>query len=111
MQPCRKLAAALAAAALLAAGPQAAHADITPFAGLGLTGLGTPVGDVGATGCGPAHGAEFIGGTAGSNSNACGSVLVFIGPSSTVNTTIGPTIISPGFAGVVVTANGPVAGP
>jgi hypothetical protein len=35
--------------------------------------------------------------------------LLFVGPSTSVQTTIGPTIISPGFAGVVVVSAGNTA--
>ena len=109
MQPRHRLTAAMLATAVLAAGAPAAHAQ-TPVTGVGLPGLGAPVGDVGATACGPAHGAEGQGGTGGSEANACmGSGLVFIGPASTVNTVVGPTIISPGFAGVVMVSNGATA--
>jgi hypothetical protein len=111
MQPRQKLVAAVLAAAMLAAGAPVAQAAIAPIAGSGLLGLGTPAaGNVAATACGPAHGAELQGGTAGSQANACmGSGLVFFGPTSTVNSVVGPTIISPGFAGVVIVSNGPAA--
>jgi hypothetical protein len=120
LPPRRPLAAVLlAAAALVAAAPaaQASPRDIPTPVGFGL-GLGLPfgggsaaAGNVGMTGCGTSHGAEGQGGTGGIVNTACSGVgdLVFIGPSSTVATAIGPTIISPGFAGVVTVSNGDVA--
>ena len=103
----RKLAVLLLVAVMLTAVVPAANAEFPIWAG----GLGVPAaGNLGMSGCGPSHGAEGQGGTGGSVASACtGAGLVFIGPASTVNTVIGPTIISPGFAGVVVVSNGATA--
>jgi hypothetical protein len=122
MHPRRAVAAAAVLAIVLlsvVAGPAAAQAPAplaSPVAGMPFAGVpwgaipGSGAGGVGAAGCGPAHGSEFQGGSGGSSPITCvGSGLVFVGPSSMVNTTIGPTIISPGFAGVVTVANGPAA--
>jgi hypothetical protein len=107
----RKLAVLLFVAVMLATVAPAANADTAPWFPAWFGGLGVPAaGNVGMSGCGSTHGAEGQGGTGGSEANGCtGAGLVFIGPSSTVNTVIGPTIISPGFAGVVIVSNGPTA--
>ena len=93
----RKLAVLLLVAVMLTAVAPAAKAEFPIWPG----GLAVPAaGNVGMTGCGPSHGAEGQGGTGGSVASACtGAGLVFIGP----------TIISPGFAGVVVVSNGATA--
>jgi hypothetical protein len=55
-------------------------------------------------------GGEGQGGVGGTESVVCsGGGLVFVGPATSVDTTIGPTIISPGFAGVVVVSGGPAS--
>lgn len=105
-------AAAVLATAAVAAGAPAAHASTTPWATspLGLGPGGTPGGGMGLTGCGPAHGREGQGGTGANEHTVCsGAGLVFIGPSMNIANVIGPTIIAPGFAGLVVVANGPAA--
>ena len=108
MQPRRTLAAALLAAAIVTAGAPAAHAS-TSQPRL-LTAPAATAGNLGATGCGPSHGAEGQGGTGGTQQIVCpGAGLVFIGPSTAIDTVVGPTIISPGFAGIVAVSNGPVA--
>ena len=103
----RTLTLLLLAAVMLTAGAPAANAEVPTWPG----GLGVPAaGNLGLSGCGPSHGAEGQGGTGGSEAAACtGAGLVFVGPASTVNTVIGPTIISPGFAGVVIVSNGATA--
>jgi hypothetical protein len=118
MQPRRTLAAAVLAAAAVAAWTPATRASTTQTAGLGaLTPwpaaslaqpFAAPAGGAGGSGCGPAHGNEGQGGNGGSEDIVCAGVaLVFIGPSvGGINNVIGPTIISPGFAGVVITSNG-----
>ena len=115
MQSRRAVAAVVLAVALLAAGVPAAQANTTqiPAPGGVVPGWGggaASPGSVGMSGCGPAHGSEGQGGSGGSNPSVCaGSGLIFVGPSTNLNTAIGPTIISPGFAGVVTVSNGPVA--
>jgi hypothetical protein len=104
----RTLAAAVLAAAAVAVGAPAAHAQV-PIPGALPVSPATPLGtgDVGATGCGPAHGSEGQGGTGSSETTVCaGTGLVFIGPTSLANTTIGPTIITAGPVTGVVTSNG-----
>jgi hypothetical protein len=102
MQPRRSSAAAVLAAAAVAVWAPAAHAS--PLSGL----LGAPgTSSVGLSGCGPSHGFES-GGAPGTNQNTVCSAggLVFVGPSSNVNSYVGPTIITAGFAGTVIASNG-----
>jgi hypothetical protein len=111
---------ALAATAALAVAP-AAHASAAPayhfpvptaFAGFqGVPGalptaVALPVGSP----CSTATGVEGQGRTGGNDIYSCmGAGLSFVGPSTgLVSTVIGPTIISPGFAGSVIVSGGNV---
>ena len=109
MQSRRKPAVLLAAFIIAAAGAPAADAQAPPVTFPGAP--GTPAaGNVAVSGCGSVEAAQGQGGTGGSEADGCtGTGAVSIGSSSTVNTLIGPTITSPGSAGVVIVANGPVA--
>jgi hypothetical protein len=119
MQPRRTLVVALLAVAALAAGAPGAHASPsqgTSTAGIPwLGGLGNPVGaaGVGMSGCGTSHGSQGQGGTGSNEHTVCGAAgPVFVGPSSAVTNVIGPTVISPGFAGVIIVSGGnSAAGP
>jgi hypothetical protein len=123
MMPLRTpLAAVLAAAAALAIGAPAAGASTFPayrytvpaaFAQFKArpVALSTPVGLPAAASCGPQTGNEGQGRTSGVDNSVCvGSGLSFVGPSvGGIATVMGPTIISPGFAGSVIVAGGNVA--
>jgi hypothetical protein len=124
---------ALAATAALAAAAPAAHASPLPayrfsmptgFAGLQgyRAALSTPItlpaggiipggGAVPAGGeCSNPAGVEGQGRTGGNDIYACiGAGLSFVGPSiGMISTVMGPTIISPGFAGSVIVSGGNV---
>jgi hypothetical protein len=117
MMPLRTpLIAALAATAALAVGAPAAGAITSPigpfsiptaFAGFG----GTPIGAVsipaGACGTSSVEGQGRTGGTA---TQACvGAGLSFVGPSTSISSVVGPTIITPAFVGTSIVAGGNVA--
>jgi hypothetical protein len=114
------LVAVLAATAVLAVGAPVAGAATassypfsipTAFAGFG----GTPIGGLPISGLLPtgACGTTTIEGqgrTGGSTDQVClGAGLSFIGPSSSVSTVIGPTIITPAFVGTSIVSGGNVA--
>jgi hypothetical protein len=82
----------------------AAHAQVLTDPGLGGDAVGP---------CGTATNGPDAGLTGVTNSNCVAGGLVFNGPSiGRIATVIGPTIISPGFAGVVgVTTGGLYMGP
>jgi hypothetical protein len=116
------LIAVLAVIAVLAAGAPAAGASIFPASNLSIpnsvAGLpGTPVGAVPVGvgtfptggGCVDAgiNGQGRVGGQ--TNQSCVGAGLSFIGPSSSVSTVIGPTIITPAFVGTSIVAGGNVA--
>ena len=58
--------------------------------------------------CGSSVGEEGGGLTGGNNYTVCGGGLTFVGPNTAISNVIGPTIISPGFAGSVIVASGNV---
>ena len=107
------LLAVLGAAGALAAGAPAAHAITMPsfsFASgfpLAAGYSNSPWGST-ARRCGSQVGGEGQGPAGGVNQTVCGTGLVFVGPSTSINNVIGPTIISPGFAGTVIVAGGNV---
>ena len=110
------LLAALAAAVALAVGAPAASASTVPtlnykllggLAGLSRPGAGYPYPAVRS--CGSSVGAEGQGPVGGVNMTVCGYGLTFVGPTTSINNVVGPTIISPGFAGSVIVAGGNVA--
>ena len=104
------LLAPLAAAVALAASAPAADAAVAPkfnfkmptsFAGLPTF--------PGGSACGNTAGPEGQGRTGGNDVTVCGYGLTFVGPQSSITSTIGPTIIAAGFAGTVITSAGNVA--
>jgi hypothetical protein len=112
---------ALAATAALAVAAPAAHASAVPayhfpmptaFAGFQGTpvALPTPVDLPGGEACSTPTGVEGQGRTGGNDIYSCmGAGLSFVGPAiGLVSTVIGPTIISPGFAGSVIVSGGNV---
>lgn len=117
MLSCRKpRLAPLGALAALAVGAPAADAAVpklslkSPAAYARLQ-AAYPV--VPGAGCANTNGGTDIEGQGRSGGNdifACGNVgLTFIGPATAINSTVGPTIISPGFVGTVITTNGNIA--
>jgi hypothetical protein len=104
------LVAALVAAATLAVGAPAADATVATSSLLPVAAptAGSFPGGRGAGVCSRSSGPEGQGGTGEVAHQVCqGAGLVFIGPSSgQISTVIGPTIISPGFAGTVVVSAG-----
>jgi hypothetical protein len=118
---------ALAAIAALAVAVPAAHASTVPayhfsmptgFAGFQgypaalSTPITLPAGGAMPTGgdCSNPAGVEGQGRTGGNDIYACiGAGLSFVGPSvGMISTVMGPTIISPGFAGSVIVSGGNV---
>jgi hypothetical protein len=112
--------AVLAATAVLAVGAPAAGAATastypfsvpTAFAGF----QGTPIGGLSSpitspTGACGTTTVEGQGRTGGSTAQVClGAGLSFIGPSSSVSTVVGPTIITPAFVGTSIVSGGNVA--
>jgi hypothetical protein len=116
----KSLIVALAATAALAVATPAAHASTLPayhftmptFAGLQTApvALSTPVGLPAGGACTTPTGVEGQGRTGGTDIYSCmGAGLSFVGPSiGLISTVIGPTIISPGFAGSVIVSGGNV---
>jgi hypothetical protein len=106
------LAAALCICAALAAAAPGANAQVPfPFPAGGNVG---PIGNNPATALGPCSspsGAEGQGGAGHVENQTCvGAGLSFTGPAiGQIATVIGPTIISPGFAGTVVVSAGSAA--
>jgi hypothetical protein len=107
----KPLLAPLAAAVALAAGAPAAHAFTAPklnftmptaayagFPGFGSGGM-----------CGNTTGPEGQGRTGGNDVIICGHGLNFVGPMTSITSTIGPTIIAAGFTGTVITSAGNVS--
>lgn len=113
---CTPLLAALTAAVALAVAAPAAEARTAPRFGLptsssfarlqALSPVAFPVRPGGS--CGSSVGAEGAGQAGGINSTVCGGGLTFVGPITAIHNVIGPTIISPGFAGSVIVASGNV---
>jgi hypothetical protein len=100
-----RLVAALAAIAALAISAPAAGAQPVPVAPIG-GGAGLATIPTGA--CISATSGQ--GRTGGTDNLVCtGAGLVFVGPSSAVNSVIGPTIITPAFVGTVIVSGGNVA--
>jgi hypothetical protein len=115
------LVAALAASVVLTAGAPVAGASIVPASPLPTTasfaGLpGTPV-DAAPVGVGTFPtgacvnaGINGQGGVGGNTNHACvGAGLSFIGPSSSIATVVGATIITPAFVGTSIVAGGNVS--
>jgi hypothetical protein len=106
----KPLLAPLAAALALAAAAPAADAFTAPqlnfkmptsYAGLpGLSSGGM---------CGNTVGPEGQGRTGGNDVTICGHGLNFVGPMTSITSTIGPTIIAAGFTGTVITSAGNVS--
>ena len=110
--PSRTWFAPLAATVALAATAPAAGAVTMPSFNykmptvprLGLAGFG------GGAACGnSASGGEGQGRTGGIDTTVCNYGLTFVGPQSSITTTIGPTIIAANFQGTVITSAGNVA--
>jgi hypothetical protein len=79
-------------------------------AGAALAGALPGVGGALGGGCGSATAGQGTGRTGGTTTQTCtGAGLVFVGPSSSVSTVVGPTIITPAFVGTSITAGGNVA--
>jgi len=104
------LLAPLAAAVALATGPAAADAATVPRFNFKLptSYAGLPAFPAGSS-CGNTVGPEGQGRTGGNDVTVCGYGLTFVGPQSSITTTVGPTIIAAGFAGTVITSAGNVA--
>jgi hypothetical protein len=104
------LLAPLAAAVALAAGAPAADAFTTPKLNFKMptSYAGFPAFGGGGM-CGNTTGPEGQGRTGGNDVTICGSGLNFVGPQSSITSTIGPTIIAAGFAGTVITSAGNVS--
>lgn len=97
-----RLVAALAATTALAFSAPAAGAITLPVGG----GAGLVTAPAGA--CQSATSGQ--GRTGGTDTLVCtGAGLVFVGPTSAVNSVIGPTIITPSFVGTVIVSGGNVA--
>lgn len=111
MLSCRtSLLAPLAAAVALAAGTPAADAATVPRLTFKLPTAyaALPAFPAGAA-CGNTAGPEGQGRTGGNDATVCGYGLTFVGPQTSITSTIGPTIIAAGFAGTVITSAGNVA--
>jgi hypothetical protein len=106
-----RLVAALAAIAALAVGAPAAGAQpIGPFTGVPVAPVGGLAGLTNIPTGACISGTAGQGRTGGTDTLVCsGAGLVFVGPSSAVNTTIGPTIITPAFVGTVIVSGGNTA--
>jgi hypothetical protein len=104
------LLAPLGAGAARAAGAPAADAAVVPKLGLNLPTAyaGLPAFPIGSA-CGNSVGPAGQGRTGGNEVTVCGYGLTFVGPQSSITSTIGPTIIAAGFAGTVITSAGNVA--
>ncbi|MDA0165649.1 hypothetical protein OM076_35610 [Solirubrobacter ginsenosidimutans] len=100
----------LAAAVALAAGAPAAHAYTAPKLNFKMPTAyaGLPAFPAGSM-CGNQFGAEGQGRTGGNDVTLCGNGLTFVGPQTSITNTIGPTIITAGFAGTVITSAGNVS--
>jgi hypothetical protein len=122
----RLLAALATTTAALAAGAPAAGAAIWPPAGaptlraatwpITFPSFGTaalPIGNGNGNAAGPCGtiSNEGQGRASGNEASVCSGIgaLTFIGPSTALSSVVGPTIISPGFVGTVITATGNVA--
>ena len=111
MKRTRTLAISAVAAAALAGGiAPSAHAAVWPTSWVpGAVDNNTTGGGPIRSGiCGSSSGAENQGGTGGTNTYLCmGPGLMFVGPQiGQIASVVGPTIISPGFVGQVVTSAG-----
>lgn len=111
----KSLLAPLAAAVALAAGAPAANAYTAPKLNFklptsyaGLPGFGSSGFGSGGM-CGNTTGPEGQGRTGGNDVTICGHGLNFVGPQSSITSTIGPTIIAAGFTGTVITSAGNVS--
>jgi hypothetical protein len=100
----------LAAAVALAVGAPAADAATAPRLNFKLptSYAGIPAFPSGSS-CGNSVGGEGQGRTGGIDTIVCGYGLTFVGPQSSITSTIGPTIIAAGFTGTVITSAGNVA--
>jgi hypothetical protein len=103
------LLAPLAAAVALAA-PSAADAATAPKFNFKLpTSYAALPAIPSGSSCGNTVGPEGQGRTGGNDVTVCGYGLTFVGPQSSITSTIGPTIIAAGFAGTVITSAGNVS--
>lgn len=116
------LLAALATGVALVSAAPAAHAMTLPSSKLlssvpltRMTNLQLPVaptgiGDAGFGRCGTSIFPGASDNPVGTNNQTICNVggLLFVGPSSVVSTVVGPTVISPGFAGTIITSGGNV---
>ena len=111
MLSCPKpLLASLAAAAALAAGAPAAEAYTAPQLNFKLPTSYAGFPGISSGGiCGNTVGPEGQGRTGGNDVTICGHGLTFVGPQSSITSTIGPTIIAAGFTGTVITSAGNVS--
>jgi hypothetical protein len=111
--PSRTWFAPLAATVALAAAAPAAHAVTMPklsYKMPALPRMSVPVGFGGGAACGnAASGGEGQGRTGGIDTTVCNYGLSYVGPQSSITTTVGPTIISANFTGNVITSAGNVA--
>jgi hypothetical protein len=111
-----KLLAPLAAAVALAAAAPAADAASykSPTSYARLQGVGVPVVPAIHGGCANTNGGTDIEGVGRANGNdiySCGYGLTYIGPATSIASVVGPTIISPGFVGTVITSTGNIVLP